>query len=81
METIDISLPDPMRAWVETQAEKGSYSDTSDYVQHLIRREQNRQHALDRLQAAVTDGLESGTAKPFDMNAFKAQMQKTHGAA
>lgn len=66
---------------METQAEEGSYSDTSDYVQHLIRREQNRQHALDRLQTAVTDGLESGTAKPFDMNTFKAQMQEAYGAA
>lgn len=54
MKMIDISLPDPMKVWVETQAEQGSYSDTSDYVQHLIRREQNRQHALDRLRTAVT---------------------------
>ncbi|CUH89113.1 Antitoxin ParD4 [Phaeobacter sp. CECT 5382] len=81
METIDISLPDPMKAWVETQAEQGSYSDTSDYVQHLIRREQNRQQALDRLQTAVTDGLQSGAATPFDMGAFKTRMQEAHGAA
>lgn len=81
METIDIFLPNPMKAWVETQAEEGSYSGTSDYVQHLIRREQNRQQALDRLQTAVTAGLESGTATPFDMSAFRTRMQEAHGAA
>ncbi|UWR87819.1 type II toxin-antitoxin system ParD family antitoxin [Phaeobacter inhibens] len=78
METIDIALPDPMKAWVETQTEEGRYSDTSDYVQHLIRRDQTRQQALNILQTAVTEGIESGLDGPFDMETFKARLHKTH---
>ncbi len=60
MATMNISLPEPMRDWVQTQIEEGMYSSSSDYVRDLIRRDQEnrRQHRL--LQAAITEGLKSG---------------------
>lgn len=35
MATMNISLPDPMKAWVEEQAKSGRYANTSDVVRDL----------------------------------------------
>jgi len=42
MATMNVSLPNPMKEWVETQAKTGRYSNASDYVRDLIRRDQMR---------------------------------------
>ena len=39
MATMNISLPDQMKEWVEAQAESGRYSNASGYVRDLIRRD------------------------------------------
>jgi len=63
MATMNVSLPDAMKAWVEAQTESGRYSNVSDYVRDLIRREQERQDRIAHMQALVTEGLESGTSE------------------
>ena len=70
MATMNISMPDPMKTWVEEQAKAGRYTTASDYVRDLIRRDQDRQAALTDLQRLVAEGLESGPAEPFDMDAY-----------
>lgn len=78
MGTMNISLPDPMKAWVEDQARSGRYANSSDYVRDLIRRDRLRQEAIADLQAAVDAGLASGPATPLDREAFKRRMRKLH---
>lgn len=76
MATMNVSLPDPMKTWVERQAVDGQYSNASDYVRHLIRKDQERQQALAQLQSAITEGLESGEAAPQpNPGEFKASMR------
>lgn len=60
MATMNVSLPDAMKDWVEGQASTGRYSNSSDYVRDLIRRDQERAERLTRLQRLVDEGLESG---------------------
>ncbi len=60
MATMNVSLPDPMKDWVEAQARTGRYSNTSDYVRDLIRRDQGRADKLQELQRLITEGIESG---------------------
>lgn len=79
MATMNVSIPDPMKAWVEERTRGGSFSNTSDYVRHLIRRDQERSQAAAQLQAAITEGLESGEPRPFEATAFKARMRSKHG--
>jgi len=62
MATMNISLPDPMKDWVEAQARGGRYSNVSDYVRDLIRRDQDRQRAIAEMQGHVDEGLESGVS-------------------
>ena len=75
---MNISLPDPMKNWVEEQARTGRYANSSDYVRDLIRRDRARVEAIAELQAAVDAGLASGPAKPLDREAFKAKMRAQH---
>ncbi|WHO73719.1 type II toxin-antitoxin system ParD family antitoxin [Rhizobium sp. BT03] len=60
MATMNVSLPDPMKEWVDSQTKTGRYSNASDYVRDLIRRDQERSDKLVELQRLITDGLESG---------------------
>lgn len=62
MATMNISLPDPMKEWVEAQARGGRYSNASDYVRDLIRRDQERALAVAELQRLVTEGIDSGVS-------------------
>ncbi|MDF3362812.1 type II toxin-antitoxin system ParD family antitoxin [Sulfitobacter sp. Ks41] len=79
MGTMNISLPDPMKNWVEQQSRTGRYANTSDYMRDLIRRDHARQEAIAEIQAAVDVGLESGEATSVDPAAFKAQMRAEIG--
>lgn len=60
MATMNVSLPDEMKSWVESRAATGRYSNASDYVRDLIRKDQERAGATAELQAAITEGIESG---------------------
>lgn len=60
MATMNVSLPDPMKDWVEAQAKTGRYSNASDYVRDLIRRDQARADKIAEMQRFVDDGLRSG---------------------
>ena len=59
MGTMNISLPDPMKSWVEDQAKSGRYANSSDYVRDLIRRDQEDEEVWRTLKAAVDEGFES----------------------
>lgn len=80
MATMNVSLPDPMKDWVEGRSHDGRFSNASDYVRHLIRKDQERHDAIAALQAEITVGVESGAPRPFDRTAFKSRMREPHGS-
>ena len=64
---MNISLPDPMKAWVEDQAKDGRYSNSSDYVRDLIRRDQIRAEKIANMQKLVDEAYASGISdRSFD---------------
>ena len=67
MATMNVSLPDAMKVWVEGRTEDGAYSNVSDYVRDLIRRDRARVEKIKAMQALVTAGLESGVS-PLSMD-------------
>lgn len=79
MATMNVSLPDAMKLWVEQQAADGRYGNASDYIRDLIRRDRERQDAIAALQAAITEGVESGPAEPFDMAELKRALREQYG--
>lgn len=60
MATMNISLPDPMKHWAEAQTQGGRYSNVSDYVRDLIRRDQEMKDKIAHIQARVDEGRASG---------------------
>ena len=72
MATMNVSLPDPLKSWAEERTRDGRYSNVSDYVRDLIRRDQVREEAIDELQAIIDEGLASGEPRSFDMANFIA---------
>lgn len=80
MATMNVSLPDPMKSWVEDRLQDGRFSNTSDYVRHLIRRDQEREDAKASLQHAIDEGMRSGTVEEFDFQAFRAQMREKYAS-
>ena len=78
MATMNVSLPDLMKEWVEHRADTGQYSNASDYVRDLIRKDQERQKAIGVLQAAITEGVQSGAPQAFDAQEFKLRMRTRH---
>jgi antitoxin ParD1/3/4 len=55
MSTMNVSLPDEMRDFVERQVREGSFSTSSEYIRALIRRDEARS----QLRVLLHEGLES----------------------
>ena len=80
MATMNVSLPDQMKQWVEDQTTDGRYANASDYVRDLIRKDRERREAIAEMQALITEGIESGPAKPFDAETFLSEMHEKRRA-
>ena len=76
MATMNVSLPDPMKDWVEAQAKTGRYSNASDYVRDLIRRDQARTDKIAAMQRFVDDGLKSGVGSRSKNDLFAAAVER-----
>jgi antitoxin ParD1/3/4 len=73
MATMNVSLPDPLRDWVEAQVKTGRYANASDYVRDLIRRDQESKDALiDELEK----GLASGKSRDTIADVWQAAKRK-----
>jgi antitoxin ParD1/3/4 len=59
MATMNVSIPDPMKDWVQGQIETGKYANASDYVRDLIRRDQEKTEVL---RQALREGERSGVS-------------------
>ena len=62
MATMNVSVTDQMKIWVEGQVESGRYGTASDYIRDLIRRDQDRRAALADIQRLIDEGLASGSS-------------------
>lgn len=68
MTTMNVSLPDELKSFVDAQVDQGGYGSTSEFVRDLIRREQDRQ----RLRGLLLDGASSPVGALADASYFAA---------
>lgn len=66
MATMNVSLPDALKEFVETQVDERGFGTSSEFVRDLIRREQERT----RLRALIVDGMSSGPGSELDDGYF-----------
>jgi antitoxin ParD1/3/4 len=62
METMNISLPAPLKEFVEQQVAQRGYGTSSEYVRELIRKDQDRA----TLRSLILEGGASAPAEPAD---------------
>ena len=74
MQSMNISLPDPLKQFVEGQISTGRYSSASEYVRELIRADE-KQKAADQLEALLLEGLNSAESEltPADWSAIRKE--------
>ncbi len=66
MTTMNISLPDALKSFVDDQVGARGYSTSSEYVRELIRKDQDRQ----RLRSLLLEGAASPPAVTADADYF-----------
>lgn len=74
-----ISLTEQQDNWVKAQISAGHYTNDSECIRDLIRREKNRSAEIEAIRAALAEGEASGEPRLFDPVAFKQRMMDTHG--
>lgn len=74
MQSMNISLPDPLKEFVDGQISTGRYSSVSEYVRELIRADEKRK-AEEILEAKLLEGLNSAETEltPADWNAIRRE--------
>lgn len=66
MSTMNVSLPDELKSYVDEQVDGGGYGSTSEYVRELIRRDRDRQ----QLRRLLLDGAASSPGPVADASYF-----------
>jgi len=74
-----ITLTDKQDGWIKAQIEAGHYTNDSEYIRDLIRREQERSAEIEAVRAALLEGEASGEPRPCDAGAFRQRMLASHG--
>ncbi len=59
--TVNVSMPAPMREYIEQKVVRHTYASASEYVRELVRRDMQRE-ALDKVEALLLDGVRSPAA-------------------
>lgn len=67
MGTMNISLPDALKAFVDEQVSQRGYGTSSEYIRELIRKDQDRQ----QLRKLLLAGAASAPAAPADASYFE----------
>jgi antitoxin ParD1/3/4 len=67
MSTMNISLPDSLKTFVDEQVTQRGYGTSSEYVRELIRKDQERQH----LRGLLLEGAASAPAGPANSTYFE----------
>ena len=68
MTTMNVSLPEELKSFVDAEVERGGFGSTSEFVRDLIRREQDRQ----QLRALMFTGASSPSGPIADQGYFSA---------
>lgn len=80
MASMNISLPDPMRDWVEQQMKSGRYDNASEYMRDLIRHDQDRASKIAAMQRLVDEAM-AGEDSNKSLSEIRAIARQQAGVA
>ena len=73
-----ITITDNQDKWIKSQINAGEFTNDSEYIRDLIRRDQTSQADIEVIRAALIEGEESGEPQLFDVAQFKSAMTAKH---
>lgn len=73
--TMNVSLPENMKNFVEERVESGGYSTASEYIRELIRADQKRREQ-EQLETLLQQRLQNGSERELDLLEVKREMTK-----
>jgi antitoxin ParD1/3/4 len=73
-----ITVTDQQDKWIKAQIKAGDFTNDSEYVRDLIRRDQARNVEIEAVRADLIKGEASGNPQPFDAARFKQGMAAKH---
>ncbi|MCQ2042590.1 antitoxin ParD1/3/4 [Stutzerimonas kunmingensis] len=76
MSTMNISLPETLKSFVDEQVNQRGYGTSSEYVRELIRKDQDRQH----LRGLLLAGAASAPTAPVDADYFDSLRDRVRNA-
>ena len=76
MTTMNISLPDSLKAYVDTLVQTEGYGTASEYMRELIRQDQDKR----QFKAHLLVGMRSGVEGAMDADFFNTLRQKVAGS-
>jgi len=74
-----ITVTNKQDSWIKAQIAAGEFTNDSEYIRDLIRRDQASQADIEAIRAALYEGEQSGEPQPFDGDLFKQEMIAKHG--
>ena len=77
MSTMNISLPDTLKSFVDERVNQGGYGTSSEYVRELIRKDQGRL----QLRGLLLAGAASAPTGPIDPAYFEGLRDRVRKAA
>jgi antitoxin ParD1/3/4 len=77
MQTMNISLPDPLKEYVDEQVTAGEYDSVSEYFRVLVRADQKR-NAKEKLERSLLESLDEGEAEESTPEFWNALGRVTH---
>ena len=83
MATMNISLPDDMKAFIEAEAARQGFGTVSEYVRAVIRETQAKAAKRSQIDALLLEGFDSGPATPFtaeDWDSIHRTLAELHAA-
>lgn len=73
-----ITVTDQQDHWITAQVQAGRFTNDSELIRDLIRREQERSAGVEALRQALIDGERSGDAQAFDFDDFVRRKVAQH---
>jgi antitoxin ParD1/3/4 len=73
--SLNISLPESMKSFIDAQVVREHHSSASEYVRTLVREAQKREAGQQKLEALLLEGLDSGSAEEVTPEYWRRQRE------
>ena len=75
-----ITLSESQDAWIKSRIADGAFTNDSEYIRDLVKRDQSQEDRLATLRAAIAEGLDSGISdQSLDIIWSAAEDRAAHG--